>query len=80
MRTSCALLVVCALLSGCASTKAPGWTKTGMTEEQLERDRMECLTGAQRVRPSAGGPRMSIDHSHYEQCMAGRGYVAASPK
>jgi hypothetical protein len=77
MRTLPALLVALALLAGCASTESDGWTKPGMTEEQLARDRMECLGEARQMVPSMEGPRMRVDYPRYQRCMASRGYSAA---
>jgi hypothetical protein len=65
------------LAAGCASTQSNGWTKANMTQEQLERDKTECLMQARQVMPSAEGPRMKLDYPRYERCMAARGYTAA---
>jgi hypothetical protein len=74
LRKLSVLLGALALLAGCASTESTGWTKPGMTEEQLARDRMDCMSEAQQVMPSASGPRMKVDYSRYQRCMAARGY------
>ena len=80
MRRLPVLLVMLALLGGCASTSSDGWTKPGMTQEQLGRDRTECLTEARQVTPSVDGPRMKLNYPRYEKCMADRGYSSASVK
>jgi hypothetical protein len=76
------LPVMLVLLGGCASasTTSDGWTKPGMTQEQLGRDRTECLTEARQVTPSIDGPRMKLNYPRYEKCMADRGYTSASVK
>lgn len=76
MRTLGLLLVALALLAGCSSTES-GWTKPGMTEEQLGRDRMDCMGEARQVVPSAEGPKMRVDYPRFQKCMAARGYTAA---
>ena len=80
MRTRAGLLVALLVLAGCASTQSNGWTKPGMTAEQLERDRADCLVEARQVVPSVDGPRMKLDYPRYERCMATRGYTAAAAK
>jgi hypothetical protein len=76
MRTLPLLVVALALLVGCSSTES-GWTKPGMTEEQLGRDRMDCMAEARQVVPSAEGPKMRVDYPRFQKCMAARGYTAA---
>jgi hypothetical protein len=78
MRGVAALLVAVAALAGCASAGSNGWTKPGVTAEQLERDRSDCLLQARQVVPGADGPRMKMDYPRYERCMAQRGYTAAA--
>ena len=78
MRRVPALLMLAVLAAGCASAQSNGWTKAGMTQEQLERDRTECLMQARQVTPSVEGPRMKLDYPRYERCMAARGYTAAA--
>ena len=80
MRRLPVLAVILALLGACASTSSDGWTKPGMTQEQLGRDRTECLTEARQVTSSVDGPRMQLHYPRYERCMADRGYTSASVK
>lgn len=80
MRRLRLLPVLLVLLGGCASTSSDSWTKPGMTQEQLGRDRTECLTEARQVTPSIDGPRMQLNYPRYERCMADRGYTSASVK
>jgi hypothetical protein len=82
MRTPHAWLVALALLlAGCAGTQSEtAWTKHGVTEEQRQRDRSECLTQARQVVPGPDGPRMRLDYPRYERCMAERGYTMAPAK
>ena len=68
------------LLSGCASSAAGGWTKPGMTQEQLGRDSTDCLTDASRMVPAPDGPRRMVDQPRYHNCMAGRGYSEGPAK
>jgi hypothetical protein len=65
------------LLSGCASSASGGWTKPGMTQEQLGRDTADCLTDASRMVSGPEGPRRVVDQPRYRSCMAGRGYTVA---
>ena len=67
-------------LSGCASTASEGWTKPGMTQEQLGRDTSDCLLDSSSVVPGPGGPRQAVDQTRYRNCMAGRGYTVAPAK
>ncbi len=68
------------LLSGCASSASGGWTKPGMTQEQLGRDTADCLTSSTRMVPGLDGPRQTVDQPRYRQCMAERGYTEAPAK
>jgi len=70
------LLAVLTILGGCASAGSDGWTKPGMTEEQLGHDTLQCLTEARQILAAREGPRTRIDQDRYRQCMAGRGYTA----
>ena len=72
------IFAVLALLAGCASSESTSWTKPGTTDDQVKRDRMECLSSAQHVVPGVEGPRMKVDYPQYQRCMAQRGYSAAS--
>jgi hypothetical protein len=63
------------VLSGCASSASGGWTKPGMTQEQLGRDTADCLTSSTRMEPGLYGPRQVVDQPRYQQCMADRGYT-----
>jgi hypothetical protein len=67
------------MLGGCAS-ESPRWAKPGATEEQVNRDSMDCLTAARTVTPGAGGPRTVINQERYRQCMANRGYTETPTK
>lgn len=71
---SLALGLVC--LAGCGGSSSGGWTKPGMTEQQLNRDTMECLTDSSMMGPAG----RSVDQDRYRRCMAGRGYTAGQPK
>jgi len=68
------------LLSGCASSASGGWTKPGMTQEQLGRDTSDCLIESSRMVPGPGGPSRVVDQTLYQRCMADRGYTAAPAK
>jgi len=71
-------------LAGCGgASSGGGWTKPGVTEQQLGRDTMECLTDSSMTVPGGpmgSGPRESVDQDRYRRCMAGRGYTAGPPK
>jgi hypothetical protein len=75
-----AVVLVLALTTGCASSSAPGWSKPGMTEEQLRSDTLACMNEATTTMPSREGPRTQVDQTRYQRCMADRGYSAAPPK
>jgi hypothetical protein len=72
-----ALVALLAMLTGCASAGSGGWTKPGMTEEQLGHDTTRCLSEAREIVPSRDGPRTRIDQDRYRRCMEGLGYTAA---
>jgi hypothetical protein len=64
------VLMAAALASGCAATR---YVKAGATEEQVKRDRAECLEtgfGAPSLQPYP-----SVDRDVVDRCMAGRGYA-----
>ena len=65
------------LLTGCASSTSGGWTKPGMTQEQLGRDTLDCLTDASRMTPGIGGGQQVVDQTRYRRCMADHGYTEA---
>jgi hypothetical protein len=65
------------LLAGCASSQSDRWTKSDMTEDELSRDRSECLMQAQQMTPGRSGPSMKLNYARYEECMATRGYSAS---
>jgi hypothetical protein len=75
-----AVTLMLALTTACASSSAPGWTKPGMTEEQLRNDTLACMTEARTTIPSREGPRTQVDQTRYQRCMADRGYGAAPAK
>jgi hypothetical protein len=68
------------LLSGCASSASGGWTKPGMTQEQLGRDTSDCLIDATQMMPGPGGPHQVVDQTRYRRCMADRGYTVGPAK
>ena len=68
------------LLTGCASSASGGWTKPGMTEEQLGRDTLDCLTDSSRMESGPNGPRRVVDQVRYRRCMAARGYTEGQAK
>ena len=68
-----------ALLSGCASSGG-GWTKPGMTDDQLKQDTSDCLTQSTRMVSGVEGTRQVVDQPRYRSCMAGRGYTVAPAK
>jgi hypothetical protein len=68
------------LLSGCASSGSGGWTKPGMTDDQLKRDTADCLTESTRMVSGIEGTRQVVDQPRYRSCMAGRGYTVAPTK
>jgi hypothetical protein len=70
-----ACVVGAILLAACATTESETWTKAGATEEQVNRDRSECMSQARVVVPSADGPRMRMDYPRYQRCMGERGYT-----
>lgn len=80
MRTLRPWIVAIALLAGCATTESDGWTKSGMTEEQLKRDRTDCLMQARQMMPGVDGPRLKLDHPRYQRCMGERGYTMVPAK
>jgi hypothetical protein len=69
------LTIALAAMAGCASSD-DGWTKPGMTQDQLGRDTLLCLQEAQMTVPSRDGPRMKVDQPRYRRCMAAQGYTA----
>ena len=74
-----ALVIGQAWLAACASS-GDTWTKPGVTEEQRDRDTLDCLTEARRVTPSPGGPVAQVDQDRYRRCMTDRGYTSGPAK
>ena len=74
------ILVSLVLLAGCATTESESWTKAGATDEQMNRDRTECMSQARVVVPAPDGPRMRLDYPRYQRCMVERGYTMAPAK
>ena len=72
--------VVLGLLSSCASSGSGGWTKPGMTQEQLGRDTADCLTQSSRMVSGIDGTRQVVDQPRYRDCMANRGYTEGAAK
>jgi hypothetical protein len=74
------VFVVGVALSACASSSSSnGWTRPGMTQEELSNDTIHCLSEARETVAAARGPRSTVDQSRYRRCMQDRGY-SASPK
>lgn len=68
-------------LAACGASSSGGWTKPGMTEQQLGRDTMECLSDSSFMVPGGPmGPRESVDQDRYRRCMGERGYTAGPAK
>ena len=80
MRTRLAWMAGLVLLAGCATTESESWTKAGVSDEQMNRDRTECMSQARVVVPAADGPRMRLDYPRYQRCMGDRGYTMAPAK
>ena len=68
-------LLVATLIAGCSASAREGWTKPGMTQQELDRDTADCLVQAQSVVGSAQGPRTSVNQDRYRRCMQERGYT-----
>ncbi len=66
------------LVAGCASSGSSGWTKEGATQEQVERDRLDCLMDARHTVPGINGPRQVVDQDRYRACMGARGYEGSA--
>ena len=78
-RLHAVVMILAVLAAGCASsTQSTEWTKANASQEQIERDRSECLLEARQITPSPDGPRMRMDYPRYERCMTARGYSAAA--
>ena len=65
------------LVAGCSS--ANGWTKSGVTAAELDRDTSDCLGQARHTSAGRAAPRVVVDHAEYRRCMEDRGYAAAQP-
>ena len=75
IRRALATLLAVGLLAGCSASAREGWTKPGMTQQELDRDTADCLVQAQSVVGSAQGPRTSVNQDRYRRCMQERGYT-----
>jgi hypothetical protein len=73
-------LVVVPWLAGCAASSGDTWTKPGVTEQQRNRDTLDCLTEAKRVTPGPGGPVEQVNQDRYRRCMTDRGYTSGPAK
>lgn len=69
--------LVLVLLTGCASSTSGGWTKPGMTQEELGRDTADCFTNASQMTSGLGGGQQVVDQTRYRRCMADHGYTVA---
>jgi hypothetical protein len=65
---------------GCAPSTSNGWTKPGGTEQELQRDTLDCLDSATQMVASREGPRNVFYQDRYRRCMANRGYAANPAK
>ena len=77
MRTRWLIALLCLLsMDGCATSTQ--WTKPGVTQEELARDREACRREASRTAFS-GKKRWTLIHSpdFYHECLEGKGYVKA---
>ncbi len=66
------------VLGGCAAPTSGGWTKQGMTQEQLLRDTADCLNASSRMEARADGMRREVDEIRYRHCMTDRGYTTGA--
>jgi hypothetical protein len=69
-----ALLTATVLSAGCASGTKSEWVKPGATEEQLARDKNDCLFDSEETVPTAQGPQRRVNQDRYRRCLQARGY------
>ena len=69
------ILNIVVILTGCGSAAQYVYSKPGVTEEQRERDKAECLFGSTETVPGRDGPGRRVNTARYERCMADRGYT-----
>jgi hypothetical protein len=78
MNAIAALPIVLLLSFGCASSGGSSgsgaWTKAGATEQDVNRDSLDCMRDARSVAGGPSGPRPQVDHTRYRRCMVDRGY------
>jgi hypothetical protein len=86
--TRVAVVGICALLYGCA---APPWTKTGLTQQELLRDRYECERQSEAVGVLPTGPYGGLvlvtaqigwiarKRELLDMCMRSKGYTPGEP-
>ncbi len=70
------LLVALAVMAGCAAGAEFVYTKPGVTEQQRERDKYECLVESTETVSGGygGGPTRRVDTDRFQRCMQARGY------
>ena len=73
MRTLVAGCCLATCLASCAPA-TPQWVKPGVTAEQLERDRDDCLARSQDYLATGDS---KVNYSALGRCMAERGYTTA---
>jgi hypothetical protein len=71
------IAVVIGVAAGACAPATPHWTKPGVSVRQLERDRDECLARSQEYLASG---EARPNYPALEQCMAAKGYRAASTR
>jgi len=68
-------VVAVLLVGGCATAESRVYSKPGVTAEQRERDKSDCLLDARVTTAGPEGPRMTVNQDRYHRCMANRGYT-----
>lgn len=63
------VILITALLVGCASPQPPYYTKQGVPQQQIDRDSYECERDARAIRGDA-----CVQINMYETCMRSKGY------
>ena len=69
------LLAALALCAGCASSNTSEWVKAGVTDEQREKDKNDCLFDSTETAPGAGGAQRRLNQDRYRRCLEGKGYT-----
>ena len=75
IRRTLLMLMVGVLMTGCGSSPDLVYRKPGVTEDQRERDKSDCVFASMETVPGGYGASRRLDTDRYQRCMENRGYT-----